>query len=79
MTTILASLGGAGGILAVIAAIIVIGKGIFKSVNAIQELSKTVAELNQTVMELKNILGGHETRISILEDRAQRSGRVSRN
>jgi hypothetical protein len=77
--TILASLGGATGILAIITAIIVIGRGIFKSVDAIQDLTKSVAELTQTVTELKNILGGHETRISILEDRANRSGRVSRN
>ena len=72
MATVLASLGATSGILAVITGIIVIGRGIFRQVNATEDLTKTVGTLIQSVNELKTVLGGHETRISILEDRLKR-------
>lgn len=75
MATALATLGGVGGILIVITAIVGIGRGVFRQVNATEDLTQAVSELAKTVTELKNILGGHETRISVLEDRVRRNSR----
>lgn len=76
--TVLASLGGIGGILAVLTAIIYIGRGVFRQVNATEQLTSAVAELSKTVRELQGTLGSHETRITVLEDRLNRRG-ISRN
>lgn len=70
--TILAALGGVGGILAVLAAIIVIGRGIFKQVSVTEDLAEAVKGLTTAVSEVQRSINGHETRIAVLEDRLKR-------
>lgn len=70
--TLLVALGGAGGVIAVLAAIIMIGRGIFKQVSATEDLAEAVKGLTSTVTELQRTLNGHETRLSVLEDRIKR-------
>lgn len=69
---VLVVLGGAGGIVAVLGAIVIIGRGIFRQVSATENLADAVKELTGEVASLKNILNSHETRLAVLEDRIKR-------
>lgn len=71
MTWLIAA-GGLGGVLVLLTAIVVIGRGIFRQVNAVEENTDAVKNLTQEVSNLKTVYNNHETRISILEDRVKR-------
>jgi hypothetical protein len=64
--------GGLGGVLVLLTAIVVIGRGIFRQVSAVEENTDAVKNLTQEVTNLKTLYNNHETRISILEDRVKR-------
>jgi hypothetical protein len=68
----LIALGGSGGVLVLLSAIIVIGRGIFKQVNATEENTNAVKDLTRGMGEIKAMLSNHETRIAVLEDRLKR-------
>lgn len=72
MTGWLAAIGGLGGLVILLTAIVVIGRGIFRQVNAIEENTAAIKDLTKNVTEIKGMLAGHETRISVLEDRMKR-------
>lgn len=69
---ILIALGGSSGVIVLLTAFIVIGRGIFKQVSATEENTVAVRELASSVGELKNMFNNHEVRIAVLEDRATR-------
>lgn len=71
MTWLIAA-GGLGGVLVLLTAIVVIGRGIFRQVNAVEENTDAVKNLTTEVTNLKTVYNNHETRISILEDRVKR-------
>jgi len=62
--------GGAGGIIVFLSAIVAIGRGIFRQIEATKENTSALRELNAIVTRLESLYNGHETRISVLEDRA---------
>lgn len=68
----LIAIGGFGGLVVLLSAIIVIGRGIFKQVSATEDNTTAVDNLTKGVGEIKAMLSNHETRISVLEDRAKR-------
>ena len=65
-------LGGGGGIVAMLGAIIVIGRGIFRQVNATEDNTAATKELTAKVENLVHGFNGHEARIAVLEDRTRR-------
>lgn len=69
---VLAIMGGLGGILLLLTTIIVIGRGIFRQVNATEENTAAVRELAASVAELKNMYNDLNTRMAVLEDRIKR-------
>lgn len=70
--SVLIAIGGLGGLIVLLSAIIVIGRGIFKQINATEENTTSVRDLTKGISEIKAMLSNHETRISVLEDRAKR-------
>ena len=70
--TWLIGIGGLGGLVVLFSAIIVIGRGIFRQISATEENTSAVRGLTDQVAKLHDLYGGHETRISILEDRVKR-------
>jgi hypothetical protein len=64
--------GGAGGIVASIGAIIIVGRGVFRQVSATEDNTRAVRELTGRVESLFQLHSNHETRISVLEDRIKR-------
>lgn len=66
---VLLAIGGAGGILAFATAVVVIGRGIFRQVNATDDNTAAIRELSSEVGRLTRQFNGHETRIAVLEDR----------
>lgn len=68
----LIAIGGFGGLVVLLSAIIVIGRGIFKQVSATEDNTNAVQDLTRTVSEIKGMLTNHETRITVLEDRVKR-------
>lgn len=70
--TWLVAAGGIGGLVVLLSMIVVIGRGIFKQVNATEDNTSAVLDLTKGVGEIKAMLSNHETRISILEDRTKR-------
>ena len=71
MNTLIA-IGGIGGVVVLLGAIIAIGRGIFKQISATEENTVAVKDLTTHVSRLENLYQGHETRIAILEDRVKR-------
>jgi hypothetical protein len=69
---VLIALGGLSGVVAVLTAIFIIGRGIFRQVEAIETMTTAINSLTSEVSKLKNVLNGHETRITVLEDRIKR-------
>jgi hypothetical protein len=63
--------GGIGGILAALGAVVVVGRGIFKQVNATEDNTAALRDLTDEVKGLKTTVNGHETRITVLEDRGR--------
>ena len=70
--SVLIAIGGLGGLIVLLSAIVVIGRGIFRQVNATEENTTSVRDLTRGISEIKAMLSNHETRISVLEDRAKR-------
>jgi hypothetical protein len=68
----LIAIGGCGGLVVLLSAIVVIGRGIFKQVNATEESTVAIRNLTREVTEIRGMFSNHETRISILEDRVKR-------
>jgi len=68
----LIAIGGLGGLVILLSAIIVIGRGIFKQINATEENTDAVKDLTRGMTEIKGMISNHETRISVLEDRVKR-------
>jgi hypothetical protein len=68
----LIAIGGAGGFTVLTTAIVVVGRGIFKQVNATEENTNAVKDLTKGMGEIKAMLSNHETRIAVLEDRLKR-------
>ena len=60
-------LGGTGGALAALAAVITIGRGIFRQVSATEDNTDALNKLSAKVDTLTGTTNGHETRISVLE------------
>ena len=69
---ILAVVGGIGGFIILLTAIISVGRAIFKQVSATEDNTEAVRQLTEQVGSLKNMYQDHETRIAILEDRVKR-------
>jgi hypothetical protein len=70
--SVLIAIGGFGGLVILLSAIVVIGRGIFRQVSATEENTTSVKELTKGISEIKAMLSNHETRISVLEDRMKR-------
>lgn len=68
----LIAIGGIGGFVILLAAIVGVGRAIFRQVSATEDNTQAVKELTTQVGSLKNMYQDHETRISILEDRVKR-------
>ena len=71
MTWLIAA-GGVGGFLTLLSVVVVIGRGIFRQVNAVEELTTAVRNLTAQMQSLRDLHNNHETRISVLEDRIKR-------
>lgn len=69
---ILIIFGGGGGIVALVTAVLVVGRGIFKQVSATEDNTEAVTALSGEVKELSGKLNGHAERIAVLEDRVKR-------
>jgi hypothetical protein len=72
VTTFLIVLGGGGGIVAIVGAVIVIGRGIFRQVSATEDNTDAVKALTSKVENLMHGYNGHESRLAVLEDRLKR-------
>jgi hypothetical protein len=68
-------LGGAGGVVAALTAVIVIGRGIFRQVSATEDNTDALKALTGRVEALSQTTNGHETRLAVLEDRVRRETR----
>lgn len=68
----LIAIGGIGGLIALLSAIIIIGRGIFRQVNATEDNTEALNGLSAKVEKLSHTANGHETRLAILEDRVKR-------
>lgn len=65
-------LGSCGGVIAAISAVVVIGRGIFRQVSATEDNTDALNKLSSEVKGLSQTSSGHETRLSVLEDRVMR-------
>ena len=72
MSNWLIAIGGIGGLVVLLSAIVVIGRGIFKQVNATEESTVAIKNLTREMAEIRALFSNHETRIAILEDRVKR-------
>jgi hypothetical protein len=66
------AIGGVGGFIILLTAIVAIGRGIFRQINATEENTDAVRDLTKGMGEIKGMISNHETRISVLEDRVKR-------
>jgi hypothetical protein len=66
------AIGGISGLVTLLAAIIVVGRSIFRAVSSLEDNTSATRDLTEQVERLKNSYQSHETRISILEDRIKR-------
>lgn len=64
--------GGAGGILVLLTAVVVIGRAIFRQVEATEENTAAVKTLTEQLSELKNSYQDLHVRVTVLEDRIKR-------
>jgi hypothetical protein len=69
---VLIAIGGFSGVVVLLSAIIVIGRGIFKQVSATEDNTVAVNKLTEKVTHIEGMLSNHETRLAILEDRIKR-------
>lgn len=71
-------LGSSGGIIAAVTAVLTIGRGIFKQVNATEDNTEAINRLTDEVAKMRHSVNGHETRITVLED-WRKDGRQARS
>jgi hypothetical protein len=69
---VLIVLGGGGGICAVLTIIVIIGRGVFRQVNATEDNTSAVRDLTKKVEDLMNSYNGLERRLAVVEDRLNR-------
>jgi methyl-accepting chemotaxis protein len=69
----LAVLGSIGGVVALITAITLIARGIFKQVSSTEDNTQAVKDLTKAVGELKDLIAQLQTRVAVLEDRNKRN------
>jgi hypothetical protein len=62
----------AGGLVTVTGAITFIGRGIFRQVAATDRNTDAMRDLSKQVQQLRTMMNGHETRLTVLEDRIKR-------
>ncbi len=72
MSSVLIIFGGGGGMVAVLGAIIIIGRGIFRQVTATEENTAALNILTGRVELLMQEFSGLDRRVAILEDRMGR-------
>jgi len=68
----LIAIGGLGGVVVLLSAIIVIGRGIFRQITATEENTSAMRALTGEVAQIKALYANHETRLAVLEDRVKR-------
>lgn len=68
----LEAIGGIGGLVVLLTAIVVIGRGIFRQVSVTEDNTKALTDLTGEVRELRTGYNNHDTRLGILEDRTHR-------
>lgn len=66
--------GSCGGVIATISAVVVIGRGIFRQVSATEDNTTALKDLASEVKALSLTSNGHDTRLTVLEDRVMRRG-----
>lgn len=69
---VLIAIGGVSGVVVLITSVAVLGRGIFRQVNATEANTRAIRELSGKVETLSSRYNGHETRITVLEDREGR-------
>lgn len=69
---VLVTLGGAGGMLILLTAVITVGRGVFRQVSATEDNTQAIRDLTTAVAELRAQYNRHETRLTVLEDRGAR-------
>ena len=72
MSNWLVAAGGFGGLIVLLSAIVVIGRGIFRQINVTEDNTSAVRQLTEEMGHIKTLYQNHETRISVLEDRIKR-------
>jgi hypothetical protein len=70
--TYLIAIGGISGIVVLLSAIVVIGRGIFRQVNATEENTRALQGLSEKMVHMETMYQNHETRLTVLEDRVKR-------
>lgn len=71
MNTLIA-IGGLGGVIVLLGAIIAVGRGVFRQISATEENTDAVKKLTADIGQLQSMFHNHETRIAVLEDRIGR-------
>jgi len=72
MSNWLIAIGGIGGLVVLLSAIVVIGRGIFRQITATEDNTNAMVRLTDKVGHIEALYQNHETRIAILEDRVKR-------
>jgi hypothetical protein len=70
---VLTVLGGSGGLIGLAAVLVVIGRGIFRQVNATEDNTAAVERLSGQMETIARTLNDHDTRLAVLEDRMKRN------
>ena len=66
-------LGSLGGVVALLTAVTLVARGIFRQVSATEDNTTATRENTKAVNDLKAMFANHETRITVLEDRNRRN------
>ena len=66
---VLIAIGGVSGVVVLLTSVVVIGRGIFRQVNATEDNTRAIKELSGKVDTLSSGYNGHEIRLTVLEDR----------
>jgi hypothetical protein len=70
--TALIVLGGGGGLVALVTAVVVVGRGIFRQVTATEDNTTATRALSGKMEQIMEQLARHETDIAVLKDRLGR-------
>ena len=69
---VLVSVGGFGGAVILLTAVVAIGRGIFRQINATEDNTKAMRDLCTQVAKLQDMYHGLQVRMAIVEDRIKR-------